>query len=313
MFRRPTSKNKPQVLIDCDPGIDDAIALVTAAKYTEILGITTVAGNVSLESTTKNALALCELLGLDVPIHAGAAHSLRGQVVTAEEVHGDTGLGTLTLPIPTREIASHDAAAYIIESVALHKKLRLVALGPLTNIAEAIEREPNIVNEIGDLTIMGGSARGIGNVTAAAEFNIFADPEAAAVVFSSGVRLNMIGLNLTHQVQMGLSESKRLERHDSVVSLAIAELLLSYQTFIHSGNLSETVPMHDPCAVLAVSHPEFFTLIDRNVTVETAGVYTRGLTLVDERRTPAESNCRVGYEANSKQLIKLILNASMTL
>jgi len=312
MFRRHINKLKPQVLIDCDPGIDDAIALVTAAEYTEILGITTVAGNVSLESTTRNALALCDLLGLDVPVHAGAAHSLRGQVVTAEEVHGDAGLGTLTLPTPKNDIASDNAATYIIESVAHHKKLHLVALGPLTNIAEAIAREPNIVNQITDLTIMGGSAHGIGNVTAAAEFNIFADPEAASIVFSSGVRLNMIGLNLTHQVQMGLSESKRLTRHNSVISRTVAELLLSYQSLIHSGNLAKTVPMHDPCAILAVSHPEFFTLSDRNVNVETAGSYTRGLTLVDERRVPAKSNCRVGYEANSNQLIKLILNASMS-
>ncbi|HIE83218.1 MAG TPA: hypothetical protein EYQ00_04895 [Dehalococcoidia bacterium] len=312
MFRRPINKVKPRVLIDCDPGIDDAIALVTAAKYTEILGITTVAGNVSLESTTRNTLALCELLGLDVPVHAGAAHSLRGQVVTAEEVHGDAGLGTLTLPTPKKNIASDDAATYIIESFTHHKNLHLVALGPLTNIAKAIEREPNIVNQITDLTIMGGSARGIGNVTAAAEFNIFADPEAASVVFSSGVRLKMIGLNLTHQVQMGLSESKRLTRHNSVISRTVAELLLSYQSLIYSGNLAKTVPMHDPCAILAVSHPEFFTLSDRNVNVETAGTYTRGLTLVDERRVPAEPNCRVGYEANSRQLIKLILNASMT-
>jgi len=312
MFRRPINKVKPRVLIDCDPGIDDAIALVTAAKYTEILGITTVAGNVSLESTTTNTLALCELLGLDVPVHAGAAHSLRGQVVTAEEVHGNAGLGTLTLPTPIKDISSDDAPAYIIDSIGGHEELHLVALGPLTNIAHAIERDPNIVPQIADLTIMGGSARGIGNVTAAAEFNIFADPEAASVVFSSGVRLNMIGLNLTHQVQMGLAESKRLANRNTVVSRAVAELLLSYQTLIHSGNLSKTVPMHDPCAILAVSHPELFTLSDRNVTVETVGTYTRGLTLVDERRVPAESNCRVGYEANSRQLIKLILNASMT-
>ena len=312
MFRRSANKVKPQILIDCDPGIDDAIALVTAAKYTEILGITTVAGNVPLESTTRNTLALCELLNLDVPVHAGAAHSLRGQVVTAEEVHGDQGLGTLALPTPTKKIASDDAATYIIESATHHKKLHLVALGPLTNIAVVIEREPNIVHQIADLTIMGGSACGIGNVTAGAEFNIFADPEAASVVFSSGVRLNMIGLNLTHQVQMGLSESKRLTRHNSIVSRAVAELLLSYQSLIHSGNLSKTVPMHDPCAILAVSHPELFTLSARNVTVETAGIYTRGLTLVDERRAPAAANCRVGYEANSRQLIKLVLNASIT-
>ena len=311
MFRHSVKKREPQVLIDCDPGIDDAIALVTAAKYTEILGITTVAGNVPLESTTRNTLALCELLKLDVPVHAGAAHPLRGEVVTAKHVHGDGGLGTLTLPTPTKDISSDDAPSYIIDSLNSHEELHIVALGPLTNIAHAIERDPNIVHQIATLTIMGGSARGIGNVTAAAEFNIFADPEAASVVFSSGIHLNMIGLNLTHQVQMGLSESKRLARRNTIVSRAVAELLLSYQTLIHSGNLSKTVPMHDPCAILAVSHPELFTLTDRNVHVETEGIYTRGLTLVDERRISAEANCRVGYEAKSKQLIKLILNASM--
>ena len=311
MFKRSVNKLKPQVLIDCDPGIDDAIALVTAAKYTEIIGITTVAGNVPLESTARNTLALCELLELDVPVHTGAAHALQGQLVTAEEVHGDAGLGTLTLPTPRKGISSDDAPGYIIDSIGRHEKLHLVALGPLTNIAHAIQRDPNIVHQIVDLTIMGGSAHGIGNITAAAEFNIFADPEAASVVFSSGVRLNMIGLNLTHQVQMGLAESKRLESKNTVVSRAVAELLLSYQTLIYAGNLSKTVPMHDPCAILAVSHPELFTLTDRNVTVETDGTYSRGLTLVDERRVPAESNCRVAYEVNSKRLIKLILNASM--
>ena len=307
----PTSLNKPKVLIDCDPGIDDAIALVVANHFTEIIGITTVAGNVPLKLTTVNTQAICELLSLDVPIHSGAAHAYSKQAVTAEHVHGHTGLGELSLPKPKNIVTSEHANDFLVDITKKEDDLTLIALGPLTNIAHAIDKDPSFVSRIKSITLMGGSAYGLGNVTASAEFNIFADPEAASIVFNSGAHIKMVGLNLTRQIQMGIEHAKILsENIENIVSQSVSTLLYSYQSLISASTKNITVPMHDPCAVLAVTHPEFFIFEKRNVTVELDGIHTRGMTIVDERKSVQQTNCAVGYQANSTELVSLILDAA---
>ena len=293
------------VLIDCDPGIDDALALMVAAKYTAIAGITTVAGNVPIEHTTNNALSLCELLDLRVPVHQGAAGPLEGDRVTAEHVHGDTGLGDLRLSPPTTQIRTDDAVAFLNQHFLRNPGTRLITLGPLTNVALLLRHHPRVAEYIGGITFMGGSAFGSGNVTASAEFNIFADPEAADIVFKSTVPLEMVGLNLTHQVLMGEQHGALLDKTNPIGSAAIT-LLKSYQHLIASGSGVFNVPMHDPCAVLAVSHRELFGFKSRHVMIELQGDLTRGQTVVDERRTSREANMDVAYDVDIDSAITAI-------
>ena len=305
-----TSHNKAKIIIDCDPGIDDAIALVVANHFAEIVGITTVAGNVPLEYTTINTQSICELLKLDVPIHSGASHSYTKQSVTAEHVHGRTGLGDLSLPTPKNKISSEHAEDFLIDITKKEKNLVLLALGPLTNLAHAIDKDPSFISRVKSITLMGGSAYGLGNVTASAEFNIFADPEAASIVFNSGAHLKMVGLNLTRQVQMGIEHAETLsENIENSISQSVSTLLYSYQSSISTSKQNTTFPMHDPCVVLAVTHPEFFVFKKRNVIVELDGIHTRGMTIVDERKPIQQTNCDVGYQVDSAEIVSLILDA----
>ena len=175
---------RPKVIIDCDPGHDDAIAIMMAADLTEVLGITTVSGNAPLDLTTDNALLLAELVGLNVEIHAGAEKPLLVAARHAEEAHGKTGLDGPVRPAVTRSSASSDAVRFLIETIRNNDDVWLVPIGPLTNIALAVQQAPDIVQRVAGISIMGGSA-GAGNVTPTAEFNVWADPHAAAIVFNA--------------------------------------------------------------------------------------------------------------------------------
>ena len=188
------------VIVDCDPGHDDAIALVVAARHTELLGVTTVAGNAPIERTTRNALVILDLLGHDAPVHQGAARPLLAAPVHAGYVHGESGLDGADLPEPERTVAGEDAVAFLVETARAREGLWLVPTGPLTNIALALRRAPDLPDRIAGISLMGGSAT-VGNRTAVAEFNIWADPEAAAVVFDYGGPLIQAGLHLTHELQ----------------------------------------------------------------------------------------------------------------
>ena len=202
----------PRLIVDCDPGHDDAIALILAHRHAEVVGITTVSGNAPLEATTANALLVTALLDVDTPVHAGAAKPLVGEPLHAAMVHGVTGLGEVDRLEHSRVPASDDAVGYLLDASA--PDITVVAVGPLTNLALAIERDADWVNRIAGISIMGGSA-GVGNATRVAEFNIFADAEAAAAVFRSGARLTMCGLNLTHQLQTDDGVTQRLQRSDA--------------------------------------------------------------------------------------------------
>src|SRR6478736_2602047 len=187
-----------KVLLDCDPGHDDVMAVLTAARYADLVAITTVAGNAALEYTTRNALVTCDLAGIEGPVHSGAAGPRSGPTQNAVHVHGNEGLDGVEIPRPARPVAGTDAAGFIVETVAETPGLWIVAVGPLTNVALALRADPELANRVAGISIMGGGT--FGNATAAAEFNIWADPEAADVVFRSGARIRMCGLDLTHQV-----------------------------------------------------------------------------------------------------------------
>ena len=299
------------MIIDCDPGVDDAMAFIAAARWADLVGITTVAGNVPLVHTTANACRLRSLLGLDVEIHSGADGPLVGVQEFATHVHGETGLGDVVLPESDRGADSDDAVGYLVETTRSEEGLHLVPIGPLTNVALALRADPGLADRVASITLMGGSALGVGNVSAAAEFNVFADPEAADEVFRSGARLTMIGLNLTHQVRMGAVHAAQCRTVGSPVGDAMAGLLEFYTKFHLAEEEVSDGPVHDPCAVLAVTHPELFTLEDRSVQVELAGSHTRGMTLVDERgpRASAAANCRVAYGVDADAVIALVMQA----
>jgi inosine-uridine nucleoside N-ribohydrolase len=271
-----------RVLVDCDPGHDDAIALVLAARHTDLVGITTVAGNAPLERTTANALAVTELIAVDVPVHAGASRPLLAPLRTAEGVHGKSGLDGADLPTPSRGPASNDAVGYLIETVRAEEGLWLVAVGPLTNLALALRHAPELAERIAGISLMGGSAT-FGNRTAVAEFNIWADPEAAAIVFESGARIVMSGLNLTLQLLATPERRDALRATATRTGGTLADLLTFYARAYTKYRGFDGPAVHDACAVLALTHPELVRGEDAHVVVETDGTHTRGMTVVDRR------------------------------
>ena len=308
MTHRPATgpDRRPRIILDCDPGVDDTIAILTAARYGHLMGITTVNGNVSVDHTTRNAIAVAQIAQLDIPVHRGADRPLIAPVHGATRVHGVTGFGTFEHPELHRGETSDDAVGFLLEMSRTHDDLDLIAVGPLTNIALAVRRDPCFVTRLRGLTIMGGAATGLGNVTAAAEFNIWADPEAAAVVFDAGITPVLIPLNLTHKVLADSDTIDQLQAAATATSILAADLLGHTIGIAVDGSIA----MHDPCAVLAVTHPELFGLRPRHVEIELRGAHTRGMTVVDERRhSPASPNALVGYDVDHVAALELIVDA----
>ncbi|MEZ5280116.1 MAG: nucleoside hydrolase [Acidimicrobiales bacterium] len=272
----------PKIILDCDPGHDDAMAILVAATYGDLIGITTVSGNAPLDMTTRNALLVCQIAGLDVPVHAGAARPLVIEARHARQVHGATGLDGPDLPGLNRQVHSTDAVRFIIDTVRSTDDVWLVPIGPLTNIALALREAPDIAQRIAGISLMGGSA-GPGNVTATAEFNIWADPHAARVVLSAGIAVvKMAGLNLTSQYTVDRGTVRDLASQGTETSTFASQVIEAY---VDAGQRIRGVAeanLHDPCAVLALTHPELFTSTHNHVDVSTEGI-TEGMTVVDER------------------------------
>ncbi len=274
--------HRPPIILDCDPGHDDAVAMVVAARYTNLLGITTVAGNAPLESTTQNAIVVRDLLGIDVPVHAGANRPLLAPARHAGYVHGESGLDGADLPPPSGPPASRDAIGFIIETVRSHEGVWLVPTGPLTNVALALRSAPDLATRIAGISFMGGGL--FGNRTATAEFNIWADPEAAAMVLDYGGPLIMSGLDVTYQLQATPERIAQLRTMSGRLAATLADLMTFFSgTYVSRHENMRGAAVHDPLAVLALTHPELFTRSFSHVVVETAGEHTRGMTVIDQR------------------------------
>lgn len=275
------------VIIDTDPGVDDALAMLLAfgSPELQVEALTTVAGNVSLERANRNALRLLEFLGReDVPVAPGAEKPLVGEALDASEFHGKTGLGEADLPEPKTSLSTKSAVQIIIEKAdELGDELTLVPIGPLTNIAASILTEPGIVDKVAGLVIMGGAfgltPYGHGNATAVAEFNIWHDPEAAGIVFDSGIPITAVGLDVTTDLRNRLTK-RTFEEIDGLGtrrSSLVADLCRSFIERFEGVNL------HDPLAVAAVVDPSIIETKKCRVGVETVGRLTRGMTVVDRR------------------------------
>ena len=287
----PTEHHLP-IILDCDPGHDDAIALVVAARHTNLLGITTVAGNAPLESTTQNAIVVRDLLGIDVPVHAGANRPLIAPPRHAGYVHGESGLDGAQLPEPSGPPASRDAIGFIIDTVRSNDGVWLVPTGPLTNIALALRSAPDIASRIAGISFMGGGL--FGNRTPTAEFNIWADPEAAAIVVGYGGPLIMAGLDVTYQLQATPERIDQVRQLGGRFASTLADLLTFFSNAysIRHENVRGGA-VHDPLAVMALTHPDLFTRSFSHVDIETAGEHTRGMTVIDQRTLidRPEPNC----------------------
>jgi inosine-uridine nucleoside N-ribohydrolase len=305
---------RPTILLDCDPGHDDAVAMVLAHRHADLVGITTVGGNSGLANTTRNALRICALLGIDVPVHAGADQPLTGAPPRrGERVHGTTGLDGADLPEPRRPHDSDDAAGFIIDTTRAHEGLWLVVTGPQTNLALALERDPDLVRRVAGVSFMGGAA-GAGNATSHAEFNVVVDPEAAQAVLTAGFRqVVMAGLDVTAHVRPTPAILDRL-RSTGAVGDVFADLLAFYLARCETIYVDAGASVHDALAVLWVTHPDLFGGLDLSVAVETAGIFTRGMTVVDRRplRTPPIPNCHVLFDVDAPAVWDLIADALAT-
>ena len=271
-----------KLILDCDPGLDDAVAILVAARYADLIGITTVAGNVGINRTTRNALVVAQLAGLDLPVHRGAAKALAGPAVDGSRIHGETGLGNAVLPDLDRSEASDDAVGYICDTARSIDDLHLLAVGPLTNVALAIDRDPDLRRHLAGLTIMGGSA-GPGNITSVAEFNIWADPEAAATVFEKAAPVTMVGLDVTNKVVVGAEETARMRAAGTPAATLAADVTDFLRDRFRQYVGQSVVPLHDATAVIAATHPHLFERSRHPIAVEVTGEITRGMTVADLR------------------------------
>jgi inosine-uridine nucleoside N-ribohydrolase len=280
------------IILDCDPGHDDAIAIVVAARHTEVAGITTVSGNAPLSSTTRNAIIMRDLLGMGAPVHSGAEVPLVRPARHAAYVHGKSGLDGADLPEPSGPAASTDAVGYIIDTCRQREGIWLVPTGPLTNIALALRSAPDLAHRIAGISLMGGGT--FGNSTAAAEFNLWCDPEAADIVFSYGGPLVMAGLDLTHQFQAIPPRIEMVRELPGRLAVVLADLLDFFSGTYRSRHHSiGGAAVHDPCAVMALTHPQLFTRRFAHVVVETQGRHTAGMTVIDQRdlKDVPDANC----------------------
>lgn len=303
---------RPRILLDCDPGHDDALAIIAAAHYAELVGITTVAGNAPLERTTYNARVMRDLLGIDVPIHAGSPRPLLAAPQTATFVHGDSGLDGADLPAPSTPLDGTDAVSFIVDTCRTVDDLWLVAVGPLTNVALALRAAPDIATRIAGISVMGGGS--YGNHTAVAEFNVWADPEAAAIVFGYGGPLSMAGLDVTHQFVATADRIAGVASIGGRLAGTLADLLgffsQNYLTRHEVGSIGGAA-VHDPLAVFALTHPELFDRSSRHVVVETHGEHTRGMTVIDRRSVIARAcaTCDVLTSVDAERGFQLLIDA----
>lgn len=305
---------KTRIIVDCDPGIDDAIALLASfvSPELEILAITTVSGNQPLETSTQNALKLCELgERTDIPVYAGSHRPLLREPIRGQ-YHGTTGLGSCNLPEPTKTPEPAGAVEFLIERLLLaaqeEQPITLCALGPLTNIAMALKIEPSIARGIKQLVMMGGAYREPGNRTLTAEFNILADPHAAHIVFSSELKIVALPLDATHQVILTPDHVARFSAVSGRISKAVSELMMSWDRNQVERYGSRGGPLHDPLVIGWLLAPEHFETKSARVFVEYQSELCMGQTVADWfYKTGLEQNCQIVTQVNSASIIDVFL------
>jgi purine nucleosidase len=275
-----------KIIIDTDPGLDDAVAilLALAADELEVLGIVAVAGNLALAQTERNARRVCELAGRrDVPVYAGCVRPLMRPLAAAEVVHAESSRDRLLLPEPTMPLQAQHGVDFLIETLrsAEPGSITICALGPLTNIAVALAKAPEIAGMIGELAVMGGAGFEVGNVTPAAEFNIHVDPHAAAIVIDSGIPIMMIPLDVTHQLLSTPVRLAALRALGNRCGPAVAALLTAFERNRRGKSGARARALHDPAVIAYLLRPELYQGREVNVAVETQSPLTMGMTVVD--------------------------------
>ncbi len=276
-----------KIIIDTDPGQDDAVAILLALASPDeidVLGVTAVAGNVPLPLTQKNARIVCELAGKpDTLVFAGCDAPLVRKLVTAEHVHGKTGLDGPQMSDPTMPLQDQHAVEYIIETLRAHDAgtITLCPLGPLTNIATAFKSAPDIIEKVQEIVLMGGAYFQVGNITPAAEFNIYVDPEAAKIVFDSGVPIVVMPLDVTHKALTTRARVEAFRALGTKVGDMVAAWTDFFERFDKEKYGSEGAPLHDPCVIAYLIQPDLFTGRHVNVEIETVSELTLGMTVAD--------------------------------
>ena len=300
------------IIVDSDPGQDDAVAILMAlaSEELDVLALTTVAGNVPQPLVTNNALAMAELAGrTDVPVYRGADAPLERELYTAEYVHGPTGIDGADLPAPTTPVTDGDAVDAIVElCLQSDEPVTLCPVGPLTNIAEAIVRQPRIVGAIREIALMGGGFFEGGNTTPVAEFNIFVDPHAASIVFNAGAPITMFPLDVTHQALVVPEDNKRFEAMGTAAGDAVAGMLDYYEKHDVEKYGMPGAPLHDPCVIAYLLDKSIFGGKPCRVDIETESELTMGQTVVDWWGvTAAEPNAVVMNSIDRPRFIDLVV------
>lgn len=302
-----------KIIIDTDPGQDDAAALMLAfgsPEEIEVLGICAVAGNVPLRLTSRNARIVCELAGRsDIPVYEGADKPLERPLVTAEHVHGKTGLDGAELDEPTMSIRPQHAVDFIVETLRREEEgtVTLCTLGPLTNIGMALRKAPDIAPRVRELVMMGGGFSEGGNITPAAEFNIFVDPQAADIVFRSGIPIVMMPLDVTHQLMTTKARVTRIAAIGTRPAKVMVDWLEFFERFDVEKYGSDGGPLHDPTVIAYLLKPELFTGRNCNVEIETTSELTMGMTVVDWWRVSGRTpNARVMRHVDSDGFFDLL-------
>ncbi len=275
-----------KIIIDTDPGQDDAVAILLALASPElqVLGITAVAGNVPVELTARNARIVCELAGwTDIPVFAGCDRPLTRPLITAEHVHGRTGLDGIDIVPPSMPLQDRHAVDFIVGTLRAEPPgtVTLCPLGPLTNIATALSRAPDIAGRIAEIVLMGGAYFEVGNITPAAEFNIYVDPEAAAAVFACGAPITVLPLDATHKALATRPRIDAIAAIGTPVAKAVAAWTYFFERFDKDKYGSQGAPLHDPCVIARLIEPGLFTGRHVNVEIETGSDLTRGMTVAD--------------------------------
>jgi purine nucleosidase len=301
-----------KIILDCDPGHDDAMAILLAHGNPEIelLAITTVAGNQTVDKTSLNARRVCTVAGIrDVPVASGCDRPLTRELKTAAYIHGESGLDGPAFGEPTVPLDERHAVDLLIELLmSSNGDITLVPTAPLTNIAMALRKEPRIVHKVQEIVLMGG-AYTRGNTTPAAEFNIAVDPEAAAIVFAAGWPLTMVGLDLTHQALATPAVLQRIAALGTPVAKIAVELMEFFRETYRRQAGFDSPPVHDPCAVARVIDPQVMQCVDGFVAIETRGEFTAGMTVTDFSGRLGRPNVQVATQLDVDAFWNLMVDA----